>query len=286
MARTAVKPVVVGIDGSRQAGHAALWAVGEAIGQGVPLRLVYVVRTDLTGPLSAEQYRTAVDAAKLALHAVRSELEAGRPVTVETEIAEGSPAGVLLAESEDATMICVGSSGLGWLGRAMLGSTAAALAERASCPVAIIRSPKDAEQQEEHTKWVMIPVSVFADNELITAAVDQARLLRRPVLAVGVRHPDLGSTPYDALDGLVAQWQTKFPDVHIYPVSDDTGMSQFVKTHPELGGLVVIDAESADDVSSIVGGEHHGHSPHAERAVLVARNYAVRQSPPMPSVRC
>ena len=84
MARTAVKPVVVGIDGSRQAEHAALWAVDEAIGQGVPLRLVYVVRTDLTGPLSAEQYRTAVDAAKLALHAVRSELEAGPPVTVET----------------------------------------------------------------------------------------------------------------------------------------------------------------------------------------------------------
>ena len=175
MASTAVKPVVVGIDGSEQSAHAALWAVEEALGRDVPLRLVYIVRTDLTGPLSAEEYRIAVDDAKVTLHSVRSEIEAaGRPVVVETEILEGSPAGVLLAESPYASMICLGSSGMGRLGRALLGSTAGMVAERASCSVAIVRSPRESETADGHTKWVMVPVRIFTDNDIIDAAVDQA----------------------------------------------------------------------------------------------------------------
>ena len=35
--------VVVGVDGSRTALHAALWAIDEAVARDVPLRLVYVI---------------------------------------------------------------------------------------------------------------------------------------------------------------------------------------------------------------------------------------------------
>jgi nucleotide-binding universal stress UspA family protein len=35
--------VVVGIDGSRAAGNAALWAVDEAVSRDIPLRLVYAI---------------------------------------------------------------------------------------------------------------------------------------------------------------------------------------------------------------------------------------------------
>jgi len=285
MRSAAVKPVVVGIDGSEQAAHTARWAVEKAVGRDVPLRLLYVVRTDLRGPLSAAEYRAAVDDAKSALHAVRTAIEAGGgPAVVETEIAEGSPAGVLLAESPDAAMICLGASGLGRLGRAMLGSTAAAVAERASCSVAIVRSPGGAGPVAGQTKWVMVPVSVFTENDdVMGVAVDQARLLQRPILAVGVWHPDLGATPYEALDNMVAEWHDRYPDVHIHPVATDTGMTQFLHAHPEMAGLVVIDAESAGDVASIVGGGHHSQSDEVERAVLVARNYADWR--PAPSMR-
>ena len=40
-------------------------------------------------------------------------------------------------------MICVGSVGIGAVAREFLGSTAAALAEKAHCPVAIIRTPRE-----------------------------------------------------------------------------------------------------------------------------------------------
>lgn len=275
MANTTVKPVVVGIDGSAESSHAALWAVEEAVGRKVPLRLVYVVRTDLTGQLSAEQYQVAVDDAKLALHAVRSEIESSdRSVELQTEIMEGSPAGVLLAESPYADMICVGASGLGRLGRAILGSTASAVAERASCSVAIVHSPDGVGPVAGQTKWVMVPVSVFTDNDVFEVAVDQARMLGRPVLAVGVWLPDFGATPYDALDSLVAEWQARYPDVHIHPVSDDASMTGFLHAHPDLPGLVVIDPSSAADVAALIGNVHDRHHDHGERAVFVARNYA------------
>lgn len=40
----ALSAVVVGIDGSPAAIHAAQWAIGEAISRSVPLRLVYVTK--------------------------------------------------------------------------------------------------------------------------------------------------------------------------------------------------------------------------------------------------
>lgn len=276
MTSATVKPVVVGIDGSEQSRGAALWAADEAAGRGVGLRLVYVVRTDLRGTLSAEEYRAALTQAKSAVHDVRSQIEAKQPsVTVDVEIAQGSPAGVLLAESPDAAMIAVGSSGMGRLGRAMLGSTAATLAEHASCSVAIIRLPEHVASEENEITWVMVPVTIFHDNDdVIDAAMDQARLRGRPVLTVGVWHPGLGASQHDDLERMVAGWQKQYPDVHIHPVANGTRMSRFLNAHPDLSGLVVIDESSAEDVASIIGAGHRSHSDDTERAVLVARNYA------------
>ena len=280
----ATKPVIVGIDGSRQSERAALWAVEEAVGRGVPLVLVYVIRTDLSGPLSGDEYRTALDDAKLALRAVCSELAVEpRPVAVETEIAQGFPAGVLLAKSTEASLICLGSSGVGKLGAAFLGSTAATVAERASCSVAIIGSAGDVQAPHGQTKWIMIPVSITDESRAIESAVDQARLLRRPLMAIGEANPTLGGTPTEALDSLVTEWKQRYPDVHIYAVSSDTTMGRFLRAHPEMAGLVVIDAASADDVSSIIGNPHGAEGNQPERAVLVAREHATRRSSPVPS---
>ena len=41
--------VVVGIDGSRSAVDAALWAVDEAVSRDIPLRLVYAIDPDTAG---------------------------------------------------------------------------------------------------------------------------------------------------------------------------------------------------------------------------------------------
>lgn len=285
MTSAATKPVIVGIDGSERARHAARWAVDETAARCVPMRLVYVIRTDFSGPLAADEYRTALDDAKAALHLAKAEVDAtGRPVAVTTEIVQGAPAAALLAESPDASMICLGSSGIGRLSQAILGSTAATLAEGASCPVAIVRSPRDGKPPHAQTHWVMVPVSIFSDNDVIDVALDQARLLGRPVLAVGVMDRRRGATPTSDLDLMVAKWREQNPDVHIHPVWTDGPMSQFTNDNPDIAGMVVIDAAAADEVSSIIGREHHSHPTEAEHAVLVARHYVIQLPAPSVSV--
>lgn len=270
MTSATTRPVVVGIDGSQQSLSAASWAAREAVGQGLPVRLLYVIRTDLRGPLSAAQYRDAVEEAKGALYLAREAVDrVDGHVRVETDIAQGNPAGVLEAESGDAAMICLGSSGIGRVAMALLGSTAASVAEQSRCPVAIVRSPSHAIATPNKPEWVMMPASIFVENELIETAIMQARLLGWPVLAVGVWRPGFGDTPYSSLDVLVTQWQERFPDVHIHPVATTHDMSHFLRSNPDIGGLVVTDVTATDDVARLVGGGGGGAEAQVARTVLV-----------------
>src|SRR5208283_4227628 len=83
--------------------------------------------------LGIEYAQTSLRAADAALKAM------GEPVKVECEIVHGSPENALIDESRHAAMICVGSVGIGWVARKVLGSTADAVAQKSHCPVAIIR---------------------------------------------------------------------------------------------------------------------------------------------------
>lgn len=88
--------VVVGIDESASALHAAEWAVEEAVDRDVRLRLVHVVE-----PTSAHARPAA--AAEVALRAARAAAtRTGVPVQIETVIARGSVVGTLVAESAGA----------------------------------------------------------------------------------------------------------------------------------------------------------------------------------------
>lgn len=278
MSSATTKSVLVGIDGSEQAENAAVWASDEALRRGAALRLVYVIRTDLKGRLTADEYRSALDEAKDALQRAHETVgRYDRPVPVHTSIAEGSPAGVLLAESADAELICLGASGMGFVGRALLGSTAAAVAEGADCSVVIAPLPH-ASAGDVKQSWVIVPVTVYSEHgcAVVEDAFAEARFRGWPVLAVGVRHPEFGATPYDAVDDIASEWRQRFPDVHVYPVATDAGLRQFLHENPEIGGLVVVNEASASDVAAFVGSEHRErHGTHrAERAVLVVHQHA------------
>jgi nucleotide-binding universal stress UspA family protein len=278
MSTTVPKPIIVGIDGSAEAENAARWAVGEARRQNTALRLVYVIRTDLTGTLSADEYRQKVDDAKEALESARRVIDQHEVgVTVQTSIAEGSPSGVLLAESSDAAMICVGSSGMGRVARSVLGSTAATLAERAACPVGIVRRDESS-PTDEPQPWVIVPVDNRTDDDsaVIAAAAAEARYRNWPVLAVGVAPRGHAGSPEKALDDLVSGWKRRFPALHIYPISTTTGIAQFLHANPDIGGLVVVEGVRSSDIASIM--DVTPHADRAELAVLVARQDVDQQS--------
>lgn len=68
-------------------------------------------------------------------------------IPVEVEILQGPPADAILnvADTRKADLIIMGARGLGSLGSLLLGSVSQKVLAHASCPVLIVRSPKESE---------------------------------------------------------------------------------------------------------------------------------------------
>ena len=77
--------------------------------------------------------------------------EARSWVRVRTVIASGKPSAeiVTFAEREHADLVVVGSSGMGAIGRLLVGSTAEAVVRHATVPVLVVREPSDREEKKE-----------------------------------------------------------------------------------------------------------------------------------------
>lgn len=256
--------VIIGIDGSPAAIHAAKWAAAEAVEQSVPLRMVAVVKT--THP-SWGDYEHDVERAEVWLQTAHDAVETlGRPVKIETAVLRGQPGAILIAESRDAEMVCVGSSGIDRYARALLGSTATEVAENAHCPVAVIHSRPG--QPELDINWIVVAVNDAADRDVV---VDLAmRLAQRhslPVLAIAGTQ-ELSS--HD-LDNRLWPWRRWYPDVRIYPVTTGASVAHFLKSCDDLVPLAVIGASDAEQLAEIVGPHAHPVFQHPESSVLIVR---------------
>lgn len=258
-------PVVAGVDGSAAALHAALWAVEEAVARNVPLRLVYVTKPTHVG---AEDYYADVHRGKAALQEARDAVEAsGKTVTVETALIDGPPSPALIAESSEAEMICVGTVGIGRYARSILGSTATDLAEKALCPVAVIRPPSAEDRGD--VDWIIVAVNDQAGNDaVVDQAMQEAALRHAPVLALGDAEADVSG---HRLDEEVQDLRQRHPDVHIYPITNRADVTHFLKKHRERVQLAVIGGMQAGEVAQIVGRFGHPLFQHASSSALVVR---------------
>jgi nucleotide-binding universal stress UspA family protein len=240
------KPVVVGIDGSDAAIHAAEWAIAEAVSRDVPLRLVAV--TKFNHP-SAEDYHQDIRHAEAALRTAQDAVGAtNQPVKVETAMISGLPNVSLIEESRDAAMVCVGSVGIGRYAREILGSVALDLAEKALCPVAIVRA--ESQLPRRVINWVLVVGSDEpANDSVMTAAFKEAQLRRAPILVLGT---------YEGCDERVKRWKCRYPGVHAYAITESATVTHFLNTHDDGIELAVIGPAEAKDVAQILG--RHGHS--------------------------
>jgi nucleotide-binding universal stress UspA family protein len=259
--------VIVGIDGSETAIRAAQWAIAEAVSRSVPLRLIYV--TKATHP-SADDYYHDVHHAEASLRAAQAAVEdTGTPVKVETAIVTGPPGAALIAESRDAEMICVGSVGIGRYARSILGSTATELAEKAHCPVAIIR-PQEGQTPHE-INWIVVAMNGEPDNEtVIEHAMEEAKLRHAPVLVLGERR-EATNAPRDQFDRELQKWRRRYPDVHVYPIANHADVPHFLKKHDERVQLAVIGGSEASELAQIVGPYGHPVFHRTKPSVLVIR---------------
>jgi nucleotide-binding universal stress UspA family protein len=222
--------VVVGIDGSRAAVRAALWAVDEAVSRDIPLRLICAIPPDGTARIDSQNEARKLATAEIAIRYAFTAIESTeRPVKIEVEIIQGRPSRTLLDASRSAALICVGAVGLTHSAPGGVGSTAAALASSAHCPVAIIRGQDGPLTVGRGA--ILAHVGTPADGgAVLGAAFEQARLRGMRLQAAttwqsraGDVHDNLavakGNHDLRAqLDRLVEPWARRYPDVDVSSV--------------------------------------------------------------------
>jgi nucleotide-binding universal stress UspA family protein len=264
------KWIVAGIDGSHAAINAATWAAREAVSRDVPLRLIHAIpERQADAPagdehLDIEYGETALRAACAALHGL------GAPVKIETDLVHGSPARVLIDESRDAAMLCIGSVGIGRVARRVLGSTADKVARQAHCPVAVIRSGR--EGADSSSGSIAVVVDDSPGNDVVVAnGFREARLRKAPILAMGVWRWGVGEIPYRQLNHRLARWVAQYPEVHVQPAAARQGAAEFLSGTQEPIQLAVVGSSDANKVAQLVGPitPRFGHSG---RSVLVVRD--------------
>ena len=259
-------PVIVGVDGSPAAIHAAKWATVEALHRGVPLRLVSVIKS---AHATVDEYYDDVHHAEASLRAARTAVEAlGTPVEIRTDRLDGPPGATLIAESRDATMVCVGCVGIGRYARSILGSTATELAEKAHCPVAVVRSYD--EQEGPDPSWIVVAVNDAPDNAIVVDwAMEEAEMRRSPVLAVG-EHSDADRSG-EEFDREVNTWKQHHHTVHVFPITEKADTAHLLQHYGARVQLAVIGAEQAGELDRIVGPNGHRLFPSAQSSALIVR---------------
>jgi len=135
--------ITVGVDGSDGAAAALRWAAAEARLRGARLRAVHAwhiprMAYGYVPPVSLDDDlgRAAAEGLDKWVRAAGAELEG---IQVERLTAEGSASTVLTDAASDAELLVVGSRGLGGFRELLLGSVSHQCAQRASCPVVIVR---------------------------------------------------------------------------------------------------------------------------------------------------
>lgn len=252
--------IVVGVDGSRSSEHAALWALDEAIGRELPLRLVAAAQPD-----------GDAKAAGAAVHAVESAVRAtGSAVSVTAEVVSGQPAEALLRAARTATMICVGAVGPKHFEH-RVGSTAGALVASAHCPVAVVRG-------EKRDGWIVVETDETSGNAaVLQAGVEEARMRNAPLRVLGTwqsEHPDAPDADERSrlvrahLDRNLETWRHRYPDLDVEPVAVHGSGLPWLSANADAIALMVVGARNIVAVSELLGPAGSAALPHTSLLIV------------------
>jgi len=256
------QPVVVGIDGSKASMRAALWAVDQAVSRDAPLHLLCAIEQDQNQREPDDATRKLATAEAAVRHAVNAIEAAGKPVKIETEVAYGSAIGSLISASASAAMVCVGAVGLRHFRPGRVGSTAAALAVSARCPVAIIRARDD--NVHPPAEEIVVEIDVSPDNgALLGTAIEQARLreaglraiiCRRTVSGINWTADTEGTRQALAdLDRRLTRWKRRHPDLRVESVAVQNSLLEYLVYNRRSVGLAIVGAQNHNHLSELVG---------------------------------
>jgi nucleotide-binding universal stress UspA family protein len=218
--------VVVGIDGSKSALQAALWAMLEALDRNAPLRLVYAIEPGDATPFDPRRDARALASAEIAVKDAIVAIESAElPIKIEVEIRQRSGLQVLREQSRTAALLCVGDVGNDFATGNRLGSVSAGLADTAHCPVAVIRG------EEPRGAVLVEAASAYDDDAVLELAVHHALLRKAPL--------QIASCPPASFQSRLDYWQRRYPDLQATTVSVEATLIDYVAQHAGQIQLVV-----------------------------------------------
>jgi nucleotide-binding universal stress UspA family protein len=135
-------PILVGIDGSEGGDEALRWALADAASKHRPvLALAAWSWLDQPGEFNPDYGAKDVRAmANAAVARARQDVPGGADVDVEIRVVNDHAAPALIEASHEASVLVVGSRGLGGFRGLLLGSVSNKCVHHAHCPVAVVRS--------------------------------------------------------------------------------------------------------------------------------------------------
>jgi nucleotide-binding universal stress UspA family protein len=287
------KPVVVGVDGSDTAEHAVRWAAKEAAYRGVPLRLVHsclVIEAYTPAKLPVSVSEALVDQGREWLrHAAELAQEAAPDVIVSAHLDHGAAAASLIAESESAGLVVLGSRGLGGFTGLVVGSVALALSTHGHCPIVVVRGEPD-----RTGKPVVVGVDASpASESAIGFAFEEAARLGVPLVAqhtwtdlslyvkfsvapYGVSWAQVHEEQERLLVERLAGWQEKYPQVVVqFAVTSGMAAHSLLEA-ARVAQLVVVGSRGRGGVAGmLLGSTSQALLHHSPCAVAIVRPDAV-----------
>jgi nucleotide-binding universal stress UspA family protein len=280
--------VVVGTDGSDRSFGAVEWAAREAMIRGAALRIVSVPVLPRLMSWQREPKGTPDTVAGMLVRSARDALavaaehaaDVAPGLAVQTALKPGPSAGGLVDASADASMLVVGSRGVGGFAALLLGSVSRHVATRADCPVVVVREKTLAVHHQ-----VVVGVRDLDQPAAIGFAFAEASLRKARVRAVhawqlflpemrltGTERPGAAAEEVTAelsewLAGLLSFWREKYPEVDVVEEVVHASPGRVMAASSANADLIVLGRNTSGD-SSHTGADpvihavlNHAHAP-------------------------
>ncbi|MFI8536486.1 universal stress protein [Streptomyces aquilus] len=261
------RPVVVGLDGSRESLAAADWAAREALRRGLPLRLVHAWEggTSAGEPGLPELAAPRYWSQRILRGGLERLGESYPQVRLSADQVPNSAPEALVAVADEAELLVLGSRAFSGFGGFMAGSVALATVARATRPVVLVRAHQRPESEHlpdaegrpsAGTPYREVVVGVDPAHrceELLAFAFESAMLRAAPLRAVytwqlpflpaaaeAKARKAVGGAAEHALRTVLERWREKFPTVEVHALAlEGRPAVQLTQAAGDAGLLVV-----------------------------------------------